>query len=124
LRASVEIAGPEKIAMARKVKKAKKQVKKSSSGSRRKKVTSKKKSASKSVLKKKAGSRKKAALKPRRATARAAALAANEVILVAPDVPENLVDVTIEGFMNAGATKVEKQRKNNGNFRLTAIFPD
>jgi len=54
----------------------------------------------------------------------AAAPAAEEVVVVARDVPESMVDVTIEGFKNAGATRVTKTRQPDGKYTITAYFAD
>jgi hypothetical protein len=69
-----------------------------------------KKSASKS--KKKAASKRK--------FARPAAAAG--LTLEAKNVPENKVEVTTKGFINAGATKVEKKKQAKGKYTLTAAF--
>ena len=45
-------------------------------------------------------------------------------VVVVKDVPADKVDDTIEGFNNAGATKVEKTQQANGKFTLKATFPD
>lgn len=54
----------------------------------------------------------------------AAAAATEEVVVVARDVPESMVDVTIEGFNNAGATRVTKTRQPDGKYTITAYFAD
>jgi hypothetical protein len=54
----------------------------------------------------------------------AAPAATQEVTVVARDVPEDKVEATTEGFMNAGATKVVKTKQDDGKFTLTATFPD
>jgi hypothetical protein len=86
--------------MAKKVKKAKKANTKKA-----------KKSASKS--------------KPKKAVAKgrlARPAAAGGFTLKAKDVPENKVEVTTKGFINAGATKVEKEKQATGKYTLTAAF--
>ena len=115
--------------MAKKVKKAGKARK--AAAKKVKKAVPKKarKAAPKKARKAAPKKAKRAAPKPKRArpvssSALAAAPAAEEVVVVARDVPENMVDVTIEGFRNAGATRVTKTRQPDGKYTITAYFAD
>jgi len=115
--------------MAKKVKKAGKARK--AAAKKVKKAVPKKarKAAPKKARKAAPKKAKRAAPKPKRArpvssSALAAAPAAEEVVVVARDVPENMVDVTIEGFTNAGATRVTKTRQPDGKYTITAYFAD
>jgi hypothetical protein len=47
-----------------------------------------------------------------------------EQVVVVRDVPADRVDDVIEGFKNAGATKVTKRKQSNGKYTLRATFPD
>ena len=119
--------------MAKKVKKADKAskaaAKKVKKAAPRKARKAAPKKAGKAAKKAGKASRGKAASKPKRTRAASksavnAAPAAEEVVVVARDVPENKVDVTIEGFMNAGATRVTKTRQSDGKYTITAYFAD
>jgi hypothetical protein len=119
----VKKAGKARKAAAKKVKKA--------APTKAGKAASKKarNTASKKARKAAPGKAGKAASKPKRTrsgsrSAMDAAPAAEEVVVVARDVPENMVDVTIEGFMNAGATRVTKTRQPDGKYTITAYFAD
>jgi hypothetical protein len=45
-------------------------------------------------------------------------------VVVVKDVPAENVADTVEGFKNAGATKVRKKKQDDGKFTVRAEFPD
>jgi hypothetical protein len=63
--------------------------------------------------------------KPKKAVSKrtpARPAAAEGVTLKAKNVPEHKVEVTTKGFINAGATKVDKKKQATGKYTLTAAF--